>query len=80
MLETEVYSPDFDQWTVVKPISMGQSEAGACVVCFTKISKFSIDSTRLAKFVESKTVLCFRAVNTKLLTSLQTVVINFLIN
>ena len=32
MLETEVYSPDFDQWTTVTPISMGQSEAGACVV------------------------------------------------
>ena len=32
VLETEVYNPDFDQWTVVKPISMGQSEAGACVV------------------------------------------------
>ena len=32
VLETEVYSPDFDQWTTVTPISMGQSEAGACVV------------------------------------------------
>lgn len=32
VLETEVYSPDFDQWTTVAPISMGQSEAGACMV------------------------------------------------
>ena len=31
-METEVYSPDFDQWTVVAQLSMGQSEAGACLV------------------------------------------------
>lgn len=29
VLDTEVYTPDFDQWTAVTPISMGQSEAGA---------------------------------------------------
>ncbi|XP_078481184.1 kelch-like protein 13 [Ciona intestinalis] len=32
VLDTEVYSPDFDQWTTVTPISMGQSEAGACLL------------------------------------------------
>jgi len=32
VMETEVYSPDFDQWTVVAQLSMGQSEAGACLV------------------------------------------------
>ena len=31
-METEVYSPDFDQWTMVAQLSMGQSEAGACLV------------------------------------------------
>ena len=31
-METEVYSPDFDQWTTVAQLSMGQSEAGACLV------------------------------------------------
>jgi len=36
VLETEVYSPDFDQWTTATPISMGQSEAGACVVSLIK--------------------------------------------
>ena len=32
VMETEVYSPDFDQWTMVAQLSMGQSEAGACLV------------------------------------------------
>jgi hypothetical protein len=32
VIETEVYSPDFDQWTIVAPLTMGQSEAGACIV------------------------------------------------
>jgi len=32
VIETEVYSPDFDQWTTVAPLTMGQSEAGACIV------------------------------------------------
>lgn len=32
VLDTEAYSPDFDQWTIVSPLSMGQSEAGACMV------------------------------------------------
>ena len=32
VMETEVYSPDFDQWTMVAQLAMGQSEAGACLV------------------------------------------------
>lgn len=31
VIETEVYSPEFDQWTIVSPLPMGQSEAGAYV-------------------------------------------------
>ena len=42
VLETEVYSPDFDQWTTVTPISMGQSEAGACVVSSDVVRTFHI--------------------------------------
>ena len=31
VIETEMYAPDFDQWTTVAPLPMGQSEAGACI-------------------------------------------------
>ena len=32
MLQTEVYDPVTNQWTSVKPLFEGQSEAGAAVV------------------------------------------------
>ena len=58
MIETEVYSPDFDQWTIVAPLTMGQSEAGACLVNdrIFIVGGYCWSARRCIKVIQVKTV------------------------